>query len=239
MRRQAFETTGEASVATIYAESAQASRILPSHTPVRTFYGRRGKRLLDVALGALLFVALLPVTAVVVLAVLLMSGWPALYSAERVGKGGRSFRVWKFRTMVRGADKVLQRWMETDPDLAAEYERGFKVEDDPRVTALGRFLRRSSLDELPQLWNVIKGDMSLVGPRPIVEAEIAKYGDQAGVLLSVRPGLTGRWQVNGRNHVKYPDRMWVELDYCRSVDLLGDMAILVRTLTAPLRYNGS
>ncbi len=239
MRRQALETTGEASVATIYAESAQASRILPSHTPVRTFYGRRGKRLLDVALGALLFVVLLPVTVVVVLAVLLMSGWPVLYSAERVGQGGRSFRVWKFRTMVRGADKVLQQWMETDPNLAAEYERGFKVDDDPRVTALGRFLRRSSLDELPQLWNVIKGDMSLVGPRPIVEAEVAKYGDHSGVLLSVRPGLTGRWQVNGRNHVEYPERMWVELDYCRSVGLLGDMAILVRTLITPLRYNGS
>jgi undecaprenyl-phosphate galactose phosphotransferase len=239
LSRQALDVKADVNVATRYAESARAGRILPFPTTAPTFYQRRGKRLLDITLGSVLFVGLLPIMAAVAVAVLLTSGFPVLYAAERVGKNGRPFLIWKFRTMVRDAEKVLERWKETHHELAGEYERDFKLADDPRITALGRFLRKSRLDELPQLWNVICGEMSLVGPRPIVEREVSKYGERAGMFLSVRPGITGRWQMNGRNHVTYPDRVWIELAYCRSVTLLGDAGILVQTLTAPLRYDGN
>lgn len=201
-------------------------------------YRRFGKRALDLALGAVLFVGLLPVLAVVAVAVLVTHGWPVLYLAERIGKDGRLFRMWKFRTMVRDADQIFQRWRTEHPHLAAEYEREFKLKDDPRVTKLGRFLRGSSIDELPQLWNVLRGEMSLVGPRPVTQTEVRRYGPHANTLLSLRPGMTGRWQVNGRNEVSYPERMWRELDYCRSADLLGDARILLRSLVVPFRYNG-
>ena len=117
-------------------------------------------------------------------------------------------------------------------------EEEFKLEDDPRITKLGRFLRKSSLDELPQLWNVIRGDMSLVGPRPITEDELAMYGHHAATLLSYRPGLSGSWQTNGRGQTIYPERMWAELEYCRSASLSGDVLVLLKTLAMPFRYNG-
>ncbi len=203
-----------------------------------TFYRQRGKRLLDLFMAVTLFLCFLPLMAVVALAVLLSSGWPVLYGSERVGKDDRPFRMWKFRTMVRDADTLLERWLRSRPQLAVEYKRGYKLRRDPRVTRLGHFLRRSSLDELPQLWNVIRGDMSLVGPRPIVAREARNYGPYRPILLSLRPGVTGTWQLNGRNRVAYPERMWVELDYCSSVALAADARILVRTLLAPIRFEG-
>ncbi len=203
------------------------------------FYHRYGKRALDLALGVPLLILATPVIALVALAVLVTSGRPVLYSAKRVGQGGRLFRMWKLRTMVRDADEVLARWSEAHPELAAEYEAVYKLKDDPRITTLGRFLRASSLDELPQLWSVVVGTMSLVGPRPITEPEVCRYGEHAGMLLSLRPGVSGRWQlVKTRNAVSYPDRMRMELEYCRSAGLLGDLRILVRTLAAPFRFDG-
>lgn len=201
-------------------------------------YRRFGKRPLDLALGALLFVGVLPIFAVVAVAVLVSYGWPVLYLAQRVGKDGQSFRMWKFRTMVRNADAVVRSWKTEHPTLAAEYEQEFKIQDDPRIIKLGRVLRASSIDELPQLWNVLRGEMSLVGPRPVTQPEVDRYGPQAGTLLSVRPGMTGRWQVGGRNAIPYQERISLELDYCRSVRLVDDARILLRSLTVPLRYDG-
>ena len=201
-------------------------------------YLRYGKRTLDLVLGTLLLIGSLPLMAGTAVAVLLTSGWPIFYRAERLGRHGRPFHMWKFRTMVRDADHILQRWHKTNADLATKYEEEFKLKDDPRVTTFGRFLRKTSLDELPQLWNVMRGEMSLVGPRPLTETEVGRFGEHAGTLLSLRPGLSGRWQTNGRNHVRYPDRMSMELEYCRSVKLLGDTQILLKTLVAPFHYDG-
>ena len=203
------------------------------------FYRRYGKRALDLALGVPLLILAIPVIALAALAVLVTSGRPVFYSSKRVGRNGRPFRMWKLRTMVRDAEEVLARWDEAHPELAAEFEAAYKLKDDPRVTTLGRFLRASSLDELPQLWSVVVGTMSLIGPRPITEPEVLRYGEHAGTLLSFRPGVSGHWQlVEARNAVSYPDRIRMELEYCQSAGLLGDLRILVRTLAAPFRFDG-
>jgi lipopolysaccharide/colanic/teichoic acid biosynthesis glycosyltransferase len=238
LRQQTLEARSEVDVARIGGTAVRAFPAPADRASAPTFYQRRGKRLLDIALGTTLFIALLPFMAASALVVLLVSGWPILYGAKRIGRHGRPFRMWKFRTMRRNAREALEEWKTTHPELAAEYEKDFKLRDDPRVTAVGRFLRKSSLDELPQLWNVIRGEMSLAGPRPVVEGELANYREHAGRFLSVRPGITGRWQVNGRNAVTYPDRVWVELAYCCSVTLPGDLAILARTLLTLIRHNG-
>jgi undecaprenyl-phosphate galactose phosphotransferase len=146
--------------------------------------------------------------------------------------------MWKLRSMVRNADAVLLQWRRTQQSFDAEFTKGFKIQADPRITPLGRFLRKSSLDELPQLWNVVRGDMSLVGPRPIVEDELRHYGQHADLMLSVRPGITGRWQLNGRNDITYPERVWVELECCNSSTLLGDLSLLAQTTLTPIRFNG-
>ena len=232
------EADAEFGVAGIVGETADTAASTWSGTAAPTFYQRAGKRLLDIVLGTALLIVFLPIMAAATLAVLATSGWPVWHSGERVGRGGRPFRIWKIRTMVRDADEVMARWRENHPYLYAHYERGFKFENDPRATKSGRFLRKASLDELPQLWNVIRGDMSLVGPRPVCGMELRNYGDYAEMFLSVSPGLTGRWQVNGRNRITYPERSWIELAYCRSVTLSGDLAILLRTLAVPLRFDG-
>lgn len=238
MTQRTLEADTEIAVAGIGGETAEAIASSWPRAAALTFYQRVGKRLLDIVLGIVLLIVFLPLMAVAALAMLATSGWPALYSAERVGKHGRPFRIRKIRTMVRDADEVLNRWREKHPQLYAHYEREFKFENDPRVTTLGRFLRRSSLDELPQLWNVIRGEMSLVGPRPVCRTELRNYGDYSRVFLSVAPGMTGNWQVNGRTRIAYPQRSRVELAYCRSVTLFGDLAILLRTLAAPFRFDG-
>jgi lipopolysaccharide/colanic/teichoic acid biosynthesis glycosyltransferase len=238
LRQQTVEARSEVDVAHIQGAVVRALPVPAYRISAPTFYQRRGKRLLDITLGTTFFIALLPFMAAIALVVLLVSGWPILYGAERIGRNGNQFRMWKLRTMKRNSREALKEWQTTHPELAAEYEKNFKLRDDPRVTAVGRFLRKSSLDELPQLWNVIRGEMSLVGPRPVVERELANYREDAGGFLSVRPGITGRWQVDGRNTVTYPDRVRVELAYCRSVTLSGDVAILARTLFTIIRHNG-
>jgi lipopolysaccharide/colanic/teichoic acid biosynthesis glycosyltransferase len=146
--------------------------------------------------------------------------------------------MWKLRSMVRDADRVLERWQSERPDLAADYLQDIKLAGDPRITRLGRFLRRTSLDELPQLWNVLVGEMSLVGPRPISAAELTRYGESAAEFLAVPPGVTGRWQVGGRNRIGYPERMAVELAYVRHLGFLLDCRLLLRTLAAPFQGEG-
>jgi lipopolysaccharide/colanic/teichoic acid biosynthesis glycosyltransferase len=181
---------------------------------------------------------LLPLGAFIALLVLVTSRGPVLFGQERVGLGGTSFKMYKFRTMHREAERVLQQ----DPRLWDEYVKGgFKIpaELDRRITPVGRVLRRSSLDELPQILNVLFGTMSLVGPRPVVPAEIESYGDQREVYLSVRPGITGAWQVNGRSHVGFPERAQVDAQYVRSWSLWLDVKILAKTPFAVVSARGA
>ncbi|WP_218884286.1 sugar transferase [Burkholderia guangdongensis] len=197
-----------------------------------------GKRAFDVSVAALLLVALAPLFAFVALAVK-ADGGPALYGHERVGRYGRRFRCLKFRTMVPDADAVLKAVLERDPDARAEWAREFKLKRDVRVTAIGRFLRRSSLDELPQLFNVMRGDMSLVGPRPIVASELPRYGADAVYYLASRPGITGLWQVSGRNDVGYAARVALDVAYVRTRSMRRDLVILLKTVKVVLRGSGA
>jgi lipopolysaccharide/colanic/teichoic acid biosynthesis glycosyltransferase len=152
------------------------------------------------------------------------------YGQWRIGYGGRRFRAWKFRTMVVNAEQQLEMHLANSPELRREWERDHKLRNDPRVTAIGRFLRKTSLDELPQLANVLIGQMSLVGPRPIVEEEIVKYGDAFRLYLRVRPGLTGLWQVSGRNDTGYAQRVRLDMHYVRNWSPWLDIHLLARTI---------
>jgi lipopolysaccharide/colanic/teichoic acid biosynthesis glycosyltransferase len=196
------------------------------------------KRLLDLAAAMLLALVFLPAFLLIAVAISLESPGPVFFRQERLGKAGKRFRLLKFRTMFADAEAVLKR----NPDLYVRYvENNFKLREgeDPRITNLGRILRKSSLDELPQLFNVLRGDMSLVGPRPVVPAEIGAYGEGADLLLSIRPGLTGPWQVNGRSRVGYPIRVQMELEYVRDPSLGRDIEILLKTVRAVLRSDGA
>jgi exopolysaccharide production protein ExoY len=216
----------------------------PLHGRIQTgvaaggFYRRYGKRSLDLALGVPLFVVAVALIALLALLVVATSGWPPLYSARRLGRDGREFKMWKIRTMVQDADNALEEWRITHPDLAEEYAQNFKLKDDPRVTALGRFLRRSSLDELPQLLNVLRGEMSLVGPRPYMLGELAESPTTLAAVSSVRPGLTGAWQVSGRNGLGPEIRMRLDERYVQSCSLGIDLLYLARTVRPRVILNG-
>jgi len=164
----------------------------------------------------------------------LTSRGPVFYVQQRVGRDYRSFGCIKFRTMRRDADHVLGLLLAQSTDLAEEYRNDYKLKNDPRITPLGKFLRRSSLDELPQFWNVLKGEMSVVGPRPIVRDELERYGDCMEEVLAVRPGLTGLWQVSGRNNLAYSTRVKLDLRYARYRDFWLDIRIILRTIAVIL-----
>jgi exopolysaccharide production protein ExoY len=203
-----------------------------AHLP-RSAWQLGAKRAMDVV-GALIGLSLsAPIIAAVALLIQLESPGSPLFAHVRVGRGGRRFRCWKLRTMRLNAEDELQ----SDPELLAAYrENDYKLPDDqdPRVTRLGRFVRRASLDELPQFWNVLVGEMSLVGPRPVVPEELRHFAGAEDVILSVRPGMSGAWAVNGRHHVGYPERAHLELRYARTASLSDDVSILIRTIGAVL-----
>jgi len=197
------------------------------------------KRCMDVVLTVAGGLCLLPLLAAVALAVKLSSPGPVLFGHTRIGAGGRRFRAWKFRSMVTNGPEVLRAHLAADPAARAEWDRDHKLKDDPRVTRVGAFLRRTSLDELPQLWNVLRGEMSLVGPRPIVDAEVAKYGKCYATYKSVRPGISGLWQVSGRSDTTYAQRLQFDEFYVRNWSPWLDMHILARTVTAMCGSRGA
>ncbi|KGU70171.1 bacterial sugar transferase family protein [Burkholderia pseudomallei MSHR465J] len=166
-------------------------------------------------------------------------GGPAVFGHVRIGRDGRPFKCLKFRSMVMNADAVLKALLERDPHARAEWEREFKLKNDVRITPIGRFLRRSSLDELPQLMNVVRGEMSLVGPRPVVEAELARYGDDVRYYLAAKPGMTGLWQVSGRNDTSYATRVSLDVSYVKEWSLRRDLVILLKTVNVVLRGSGA
>lgn len=191
-----------------------------------------GKRLFDLTLlGVLLPVAL--ALMVVIWAALMLAGGRPLYAQTRIGRGGVPFRMWKFRSMVPDAEAALIRLCATDPALAAEWRRNQKLACDPRITLLGRILRRTSLDELPQLWNVARGDMSLVGPRPFMAEQEELYRAAGGIgYFRLRPGLTGLWQVSGRERTDFGTRVGFDETYARTRSLLVDLRLILATAGA-------
>lgn len=197
------------------------------------------KWLLDRVLSLVAFVIWLPFILVIALLVKLTSKGPAFYGHVRLGKGGRKFSCWKFRTMAVDADERLRKLLAEDPQIAAEWAANFKLKDDPRVTPFGRILRKTSLDELPQFINVLCGTMALVGPRPIVEGEKKFYGDAYEILASVRPGMTGLWQVSGRSDTSYARRVALDSEYVLNWSPWLDLWILFRTFVAVITLRGA
>jgi lipopolysaccharide/colanic/teichoic acid biosynthesis glycosyltransferase len=197
------------------------------------------KRLIDVIGAAAALIMMAPLLLLIACLLLLFERGPILFRQVRVGRGGRRFMCLKFRTMIIDAEEALEKYLTTNMDARREWEASQKLKKDPRITPLGHFLRRTSLDELPQLLNVLGGQMSLVGPRPIVPDEIARYGDQLEAYLSVRPGITGLWQVSGRNDCNYNERVQLDARYVSEWRLYRDLIILLRTVPAVLRQRGS
>ena len=185
------------------------------------------------------FIMLSPFFVVVPLLVKLTSRGPVFYRQSRLGKEGRHIRVWKFRSMYADADKRLKSILDSDPAMKAEWDANFKLADDPRVTPLGRFLRRTSIDEFPQIFNVFAGDMALVGPRPIVEKEVEYYGDAYPVFSSVKPGITGLWQASGRSDTDYARRVALDVHYVLNWSPWMDIWILFRTVYAVVFMRGA
>ncbi|SOC04708.1 lipopolysaccharide/colanic/teichoic acid biosynthesis glycosyltransferase [Rhodobacter sp. JA431] len=202
-------------------------------------YRRFGKRLLDIFLAVLLMPAILPVIAVIWLLVR-ADGGAAVFTQDRVGKNGKIFKCYKFRSMVVDAEAVLEKMCETDPKVAHEWYTYNKLSHDPRITRIGAIIRKTSLDELPQIFNVLKGDMSLVGPRPFLPSQKSAYDAVGGkAYYDFRPGVTGAWQVFGRNDTTFENRVRFDEAYGKSASLLGDMSLIVRTGSAVLLRTGA
>lgn len=200
---------------------------------------RAVKRAVDLCLILGTAALALPFVLLIAAAIKLTSAGPVFYRQSRYGRNGATFTAWKFRSMVRNASDVLARHLETNPALRREWERDHKLRRDPRVTAVGRFLRRTSLDELPQIWNVLLGEMSVVGPRPIVADEIPLYGEAYDLFTQVRPGITGLWQVSGRNDLTYEKRVYLDTYYIRNWSPWLDLYILARTVAAVATARGA
>jgi len=196
------------------------------------------KRAMDL-IGSLLLIIMLSPILIIIAFLIHRDGGASFYSQERVGYGGKIFKCLKFRSMVVNSKQRLEEVLESCPEARSEWEKDFKLKNDPRITAIGSFLRKTSLDELPQLFNVLRGDMSLVGPRPIVEDELRRYGALKGKYLSTRPGMTGLWQVSGRNDTTYRERVSLDCYYVDNWKLHTDIFLLIKTLTVVFHGRGA
>ncbi|MEM1159314.1 MAG: sugar transferase [Pseudomonadota bacterium] len=202
---------------------------------VRSFYNQIAKRWLDIMLVLVAVPIVLPVVAVMALLVAL-DGHNPFYSQMRIGRGGRAFRIWKMRSMVPNADQALEAYLAENPDARAEWDATQKLREDPRITRIGAVLRKCSLDELPQLWNVLIGSMSLVGPRPMMPCQKELYPGHA--YYALRPGITGPWQVSERNDSMFAGRAAFDDDYARAVSFRTDLRLLTQTVGVVLRGTG-
>lgn len=194
------------------------------------------KRILNLLCSFVGVIVLSPFFLIISLLIKVTSKGPVFFVHERVGLNGKKFKLIKFRTMVNNAEEMIASF---SPEQKKEWEENYKLKDDPRITKIGKFLRRTSLDELPQLINILKGDMSIVGPRPVVDEELNWYGDKKDKLLSVKPGLTGWWAVNGRSNVPYPERCDLELYYVDHISFALDAKIILKTLGAIIKKDGA
>lgn len=218
-----------------------AAVFIPLHSSNNdnSIVGGRTKRAFDVVASLLIIIALSPLFLIVAVLIKLADPGPIIFCHTRIGYGGRRFHCFKFRSMVAGADDLLANVLKSDPEARLEWERTQKLAKDPRITPLGKFLRQSSLDELPQLINVMRGDMSLVGPRPVAPQETQRYGDKLSLYLKARPGLTGVWQVSGRSDCAYNRRIELDADYVSNWRFARDIDILLRTPGAVFARRGS
>jgi exopolysaccharide production protein ExoY len=203
------------------------------HQPSQLYF--LSKRCIDISLSIFGIIVLMPVFLIIALGIKLGDGGPVLHFREIIGKNGRRFFALKFRTMIPDADTYLAK----HPELMQKFQQNMKLERDPRVTRVGRFLRKTSLDELPQLFNVLVGQMSLVGPRIIHPSELPRYGKYAPKRLSVKPGITGLWQISGRQHISYDERVQLDMRYIDSCSFVVDFAILVKTLKVFIVHTGA
>ena len=194
------------------------------------------KRILNLLCSFVGVIVLSPFFLIISLLIKVTSKGPVFFVHERVGLNGKKFKLIKFRTMVKNAEEMIASFSKKQKK---EWEENYKLKDDPRITKIGKFLRRTSLDELPQLINILKGDMSIVGPRPVVDEELNWYGDKKDKLLSVKPGLTGWWAVNGRSNVPYPERCDLELYYVDHISFALDVKIILKTLGAIIKKDGA
>lgn len=192
--------------------------------------GEFSKRLFDILFSLTVLIVFSPVYLFLMLLIALSSPGPVFYVQKRMGRNFKPFGCIKFRTMVPNADEVLYEIMETSPRLRQEFRKNFKLKRDPRITWIGRFLRMTSLDEFPQFLNVLKGDMSVVGPRPVVYEELERYGRHAERVFSIRPGITGLWQVSGRNDIPYPRRVQIDIYYVNFRSFIMDLWIVFKTI---------
>ena len=201
--------------------------------------GGQLKRVFDIVLASIVLLLTLPLFIIVAFILKITDPSPVIYKHVRVGLWGRRFTCFKFRTTVVDSENVLKALLDDDPGARTEWDQNQKLIKDPRVTPVGRFLRESSLDELPQIINVLRGDMSLVGPRPIVPSEMSRYGDRLGLYMSARPGLTGAWQIDGRSDCGYDKRVGLDANYVSNWHFSTDLSILVRTVGAVIDRKGS
>jgi Undecaprenyl-phosphate galactose phosphotransferase WbaP len=202
-------------------------------------WARRIKHSMDLLATVVGGLLISPLLIAIVVLIKLDSPGPVFYCQRRLGIKGSHFRCWKFRTMYTNAEQLLDEFLQGNPDLRAEWEQNFKLRDDPRITRVGRFLRKTSLDELPQLWNILRGEMSLVGPRPIVDAEIPKYGRVYEMYRRIRPGISGLWQVSGRSDTGYAERVKLDAYYVHNWSVWLDLVILSRTAWTVMRGRGA
>lgn len=196
------------------------------------------KRVMDV-IGSVLLILLFSPLLLVIAYLIRRDGGPSLYAQERVGYGGKAFQCMKFRSMIVDSKAHLETFLANNPAARAEWDQDFKLRNDPRITPIGSFLRKTSLDELPQLFNVLRGEMSLVGPRPVVADELARYGAMTSKYVSARPGMTGLWQVSGRNDTTYRERVSLDCYYIENWKIHTDLLLMLKTLTVIFHGRGA
>ena len=194
------------------------------------------KRMIDIFLSLIGIIVLSPVFLIITIIIKIDSKGPAFFVHKRIGKNGKEIGLYKFRTMIPDAEKMIKHFSKKQKE---EFEKNFKLEYDPRITRVGRVLRKTSLDELPQLLNILKGDLSIIGPRPVVAKELEKYGDNKEKFLSVTPGLTGKWAANGRSNTSYEERIKLELDYVDNISFKEDIKIFFKTLLMVVKKEGA
>jgi Undecaprenyl-phosphate galactose phosphotransferase WbaP len=222
-------------------QQKKTPRVQPRGLSFQGLNGEFAKRLFDIVFSLLVLFLFFPIYLILALLIAFSSEGPIFYVQERVGKNYKPFNCIKFRTMVSNADEILVQMMETSPQMRQEFESSFKLKHDPRITKIGWFLRITSLDEFPQFWNVLKGDMSVVGPRPLVAEELPKYGCHIEPILTIRPGITGLWQVSGRNDIPYPRRVQIDLHYVKFRNFWLDLWIMLKTINVVImpKNNGA
>ena len=220
--------------ATVESESGTVHIVHLTHPRYMDHSYRFMKRVFDILVSGISLVLMFPLFVAVAIAIMITDGCPFVYKQERVGRNGRPFMMYKFRTMHRNAEQILQ----SNPALLAEYQKNFKLENDPRLLPCGKRLREFSMDELPQLINVLLGDMSIVGPRPLLERETKRYGDSIAVYHSMKPGCAGLWQHRGRNSLTFEDRIVMDVEYFNTASIRSDLVVVWETAKAVVQRKG-